>query len=315
MNLDHHGIRPTTRGGSERPHLPMGMPPGMATGTQPGAEPSMPLHAPVRGAAYVPAGRPAAMARPVRSSLVVTMLDGFSMLVPEGGPLPLPSGRARTLLMLLLLRHGRALSRSRLVAAMWPEAEPDSARNCLNVMLHRVRRALGGVATVVHTPEGYRFESGCELWLDAEQFLWHAENGRREEAAGHVATARQHYEAARGLYRADLQEEDDGDPVLAADEQALRDRHREVLDRLAAMLETEGAWHACMSLAREQLAADPCNEYAHRRLMRCHAQLGQLERAERQFRECVRVLRQRFGLAPSEETTLLYRRIASRLAA
>jgi len=247
--------------------------------------------------------------------LVVTLLDGFSMRLGDGTGLTMPVGRAGTVLKLLLLRRSRALSRARLTAALWPHAEPGSARNCLNVMLHRVRRAIGPVATVLHTPEGYRFAAEGDLWLDAEQFLHHADAGRHEDAAGHDAAARQHYQAALALYRADLQDEEDGDPVLAADEQALRDRHQEVLERLAALLEAAGDWHGCLQRARQQLAADACNERAHRRVMRCHAQLGQLERAERQYRQCVQLLRERFGLAPSEETTAVYRRAASRIVA
>jgi DNA-binding SARP family transcriptional activator len=262
--------------------------------------------APLQAAAAVP---------PAPPHLSVTLLDGFSMRADDDTELPAPAGRACTVLKLLLLRRGRALSRARLTAALWPQAEPESARNCLNVMLHRVRRALGHAATVLHTPDGYRFAARGDLWLDAEQFLWHAEHGRRDEAAGHATAARHHYQSAVALYRADLQDEDDGDPVLAGDAQALRDRHREVLERLAALLEAAGDWHACLQQARQQLAADPCNEHAHRRVMRCQAQLGQLERAERQFRHCVQLLRERFGLPPSEETTSLYRRIASRMAA
>jgi DNA-binding SARP family transcriptional activator len=151
-----------------------------------------------------------------------------------------------------------------------------------------------------------------ELWLDTEQFLLHAEMGRREEAAGRHANAAGQYEAALTLYQRDLLHEDEFEASLAADAQALRDTLSEVLERLSAMSEARSDWHGGQRAALRHLRLDPCNERAHRRLMTCYARLGQLSLAERQYRNCVGNLRRQLGLSPSDETTALYRRITAR---
>lgn len=249
------------------------------------------------------------------SALKARLLGGFSLRQADGAPLPLPPGRARTLLKLLLLRRRRALSRSRLCTLLWPHSDGDNARNCLNVLLHRLRRALGRAAGVRCSAEGYQFVAPGELWLDSEEFVRLADLGRRDEAAGHRTEACVHYEAALSLYRSDLLDSGEPDAALAGDDQLLRDRCSEALECLAMLRERAGDWHGCLRSSQRHLEIDNSNEQVHQRLMRCYARLGQVQLAERQYRRCVQVLHEQFAAAPCEETTSLYRRIAARQAA
>lgn len=249
------------------------------------------------------------------SQLTVKMLDGFR--VWQGTePLPaLPHGRVRALLKLLLLQRRRPISRARLAALFWPDADDRSARNNLHVALHRLRRALGNAARLHLGDEGYQLVTPGEAWLDTEQFVHHAEAGVREERAGRTAQALAQYEAALALYHRDLLEEGEWECSLAADAQALRDRLSEVLERLSSLREQRSDWHGCLRSARRHLQLDECNEAAHRRLMRCYSMLSQVQFAEQQYRSCVSRLRDQFGIGPSDETTALYRCIATRMQA
>ncbi len=252
------------------------------------------------------------------TSLTVRMLDGFRVWVGVEPLAELPHGRARALLKLLLLQRRRPLSRTKLCTLFWPEAEPGNARNSLNVTLHRLRRSLGAAGCVRHADEGYQLLAPGEVWLDAEQFVLHAEMGRAEEAAGRPANAIGQYEAALALYHSDLQDEGEAElasAALAHDAQALRDRLSEVLEHLAVLHEQAGEWHGCLRATLRHLGLDQCNEVAHRRVMHCYAQLGQVQLAERQYRACVSQLRQSLSVSPSPQTTALYRGIATRVAA
>lgn len=259
---------------------------------------------------------PAVPAHPLPGpAITARLLDGFEVWVGADPLAELPPGKARTLLKLLLLQRRRPLSRARLTALFWPDADAAAARNNLNVTMHRLRRALGRGDWVRHSDEGYRLLPGAEVWLDTEQFVQHAEAGRADESCGRVDAAIGRYEAAQALYRSDLLEGDENEPALAAEAQALRDRFSQVLERLASLRERAGDWHGCLRIALRHLGLDDCNEAAHRRLMLCYSKLGQVQLAERQYRSCVSALRQQFGLSPSDETTALYRRIAARMAA
>ncbi|MEY8879183.1 MAG: BTAD domain-containing putative transcriptional regulator [Leptothrix sp. (in: b-proteobacteria)] len=268
--------------------------------------------------------------------LVVRLLDGFQVWL-DGEPVhDLPHGKPRNLLMLLLLQRRRPQPRARLCSQLWPEAEAGSARNSLNVALHRLRRTLGHGDLIRHGTAGYQLVCEGGVWLDVEQFLLHAEMGQLEDSsaqAAHPADAPaaptapsastpnasnahaiSQYEAALALYRTDLFSEGEEPAALALDAQALRDRCNQVLDRLAALREQAGDWHGCLRVALRHLSVDECNEAAHRRLMRCYASLGQVQLADKQYRSCVAQLRVHMGLAPMAETVQLYRRITSRPA-
>jgi len=249
------------------------------------------------------------------TALTVKMLDGFSVWQGSAPLAGLPHGRVRTLLKLLLLQRRHPVSSARLVAACWPEADADSARNNLHVALHRLRRALGEAAQVRRADEGYQLLAPGEVWIDTEQFVRHAEAGAFAERHGQAVQAIAQYESALALYQRDLLDEGGCESALAAEANVLRDRLSLVLERLSALREQHADWHGCLRHAHRQLEIDACNEPVHRRMMLCYSRLGQLRQAERQYRQCVDVLRGQFGIGPSEETTALYRRIASRQGA
>jgi DNA-binding SARP family transcriptional activator len=210
----------------------------------------------------------------------------------------------------LLLQRRRPISRKRLCAQLWPDAEPECARNSLNVTLHQLRRALGKVNLLRHSEAGYQIFVPGEVWLDIEHFRFNADLGRAEETGGHSGAAITCYEAAAALYHADLLDDGESEPALAAECQALRDRCNEVLERLAALREQVGDLHGCLRASLRHLNQDECNEVAHQRLMRCYARLGQPQLAERQYRTCVTALRLQLGRQPGAETTALCRSIA-----
>jgi len=226
----------------------------------------------------------------------------------------IPRGKTRSLLKFLLLNRRRPVPRARLLSLFWPEADAAAARNSLNVTLHRLRKALGDPALLVYANDSYQLQTAGTTWIDTEQFAGHADEGQIAHAQGQHALAIRHFETAAALYCTDLLDDGERESALQAEAQSLRDRHNQVLERLATLHEAAGDHHACLRTALRHLQLDGCNEAAHRRLMRCYARLGQLQLAERQYRSCISTLRAQLGLSPDEGTTALYRQIARREA-
>lgn len=50
------------------------------------------------------------------------------------------------------------------------------------------------------------------------------------------------------------------------------------------------------------IALNPLNQEAHRQLMRLYAEHGQTDAAERQYRECARIIGFELGLTPDKQT-------------
>lgn len=248
-------------------------------------------------------------------AVAARLLDGFGLWV-HGEPLPeLPGGKAAALLKLLLLQRRRPLPRARLCALFWPDADEAAARNSLNVTMHRLRRLLGPDIRVQLGDDGYRLVVPGGLELDTETFERLAVDGAQAEAEGHAERALSAYEQAARLYQSDLLPDIDACAVLGTAAQTLRDQRVQVLTRLAALREAAGNLHGALCAALRLLEQDPCNEAAHRQVMRCYARLDQPQAVERQYRRCLHTLHAQLGLGPADETVRCYRALCERVAA
>jgi len=92
---------------------------------------------------------------------------GPLVLERDGLGVPLPSGRQRSLLALLVLGAGVPVSRDRLIDELWGESPPASAVSALHVHLSKLRGLLGGL--LVLEASGYALRPGG-FELDVWQF-------------------------------------------------------------------------------------------------------------------------------------------------
>jgi len=116
--------------------------------------------------------------------------------------------RLRSLLIRLALDPGRPVSASALVDAVWGDQPPAEAANALQSLVSRLRRALGGAATVGQSPTGYRLAIEPDD-VDATRFEQLARAGatamRIGEQSKAAATLRQALAMWRGSALADVE--------------------------------------------------------------------------------------------------------------
>ncbi len=182
-------------------------------------------------------------------------------------------------LLAYLALHGES-ARNTLAALLWPDAEPESARNNLRQALFKLRRAaprelIAGTltlrlapgitvdATGRPTPDGLLLE-GCD-YLDCPDF-------------------------ARWL---------DGERNRLD-----RLRHDRVAAECAA-LEEAGRFDEALRLAEDNVRRLPLEEAGHRRLIRLHYLRGDRAAALAAYGRCVESLRAELDVEPTEETRAL----------
>jgi len=128
----------------------------------------------------------------------VELCDG-ERRVAVGGP------RQSALLALLLINANRALSRDRLIDALWGSLGSPGAVKRLHVAIARLRRSLDGEGvrgeSVLRTVAGGYLLVVRPGELDAEVFQTRVEEGRRALEAGEVAHAREVLGEALELWR------------------------------------------------------------------------------------------------------------------
>jgi len=166
--------------------------------------------------------------------------------------------------------------RARLAQLLWPESEPESARNALRQRLFQLKKLLGvdvvsGGATLA-LAEGLAHDLA-----ESDSVLGEGTHDFGPELAAWLAQQR---ERRRGRLRQSLIELSD----MAA-------QARDYADAL--------------SHANELLTLEPLSEEAHRRVMQLHYLAGDRAAALLAFDRCEQVLKDEVGATPSPETMAL----------
>jgi DNA-binding SARP family transcriptional activator len=109
----------------------------------------------------------------------------------DGSPVPLRASKSRRLLAILLVHHGRVVSKDRLVEYLWPESPPTGAEHAIESHVSRLRSLLGDDLPLLARPPGYLLDIDAQS-LDSvrfEQLLAEARVSEPVRAAARAADA------------------------------------------------------------------------------------------------------------------------------
>lgn len=246
--------------------------------------------------------------------VAVHMLGAFNMTIGDL-TVKLPTSRGLSLLKYLLLHHKQNIPREVLMDIFWPDAEPETARNNLNVAIHSLRRALRTVIflpVIVFEDGAYGLEPNLQVWLDVEEFERCVKAGQRLEARNQLTAAVAEYEASISLYQGDFLEQNPYEEWTVLDRERLRVAYLDTLDRLSQIYFSQERYAACITVCQLILTRDRCREDAHCLLMCCYSRQGQFHLALRQYQICVEALRAELEVEPALETKQLYNHIRHR---
>ena len=247
--------------------------------------------------------------------VAVHMLGAFSMTIGDL-TVKLSASRGLSLLKYLLLHHNKQkVLREVLMDVFWPDAEPEIARNNLNVAIHSLRKALREIIflpVIIFEDGAYGLESNLRVWLDVEEFENCVKAGQRLEERNQLTAAVTEYESAISLYQGDFLEENPYEEWTVLTRERLRMAYLDVLDRLSQIYFNQERYAACIAVCQLILTRDPCREDAHCLLMRCYGRQEQYPLALRQYQICVEALRAELDVEPAMKTRQLYERIRRR---
>lgn len=202
-------------------------------------------------------------------------------LVHRPGSGPLSLGVRDAALLAWLALEGPT-PRARLAQLLWPESEPEAARNALRQRLFQLKKQIGvdvvsGSATLA-LAEGV----GHDLH-ESDKVLGEGSHDFGPELSAWLGQQRERR----------------------------RQRLRQSLVELCDMAAQAHDHADALSHAHELLALEPLSEEAHRRVMRLHYLAGDRAAALLAFDRCEQLLKNEVGARPGEETLALLRQIDS----
>ncbi len=253
----------------------------------------------------------------LRSTLIVYCLGVFRMYYNDWSITNFPGRKAKSVLKYLVLNHARPVGKEVLMELFWPEADPDAARNNLNVAIYSLRQmfreADPDFSYILFKDDSYQLNPDLQLWVDMEAFIEHERAGRKLAQSGERPLAIREYCIADALYQGELFEDDRYEDWISEQRHALEISHINLLDQLSEYYLQAKNYTAVEAPCRKILSIDSCHEGAHCRLMQCYSQQGQYHLALRQYHECVETLQRELGSPPSPDTLALYDQIVARV--
>jgi DNA-binding SARP family transcriptional activator len=225
------------------------------------------------------------------AALAIETLGGFRVL-REGAPVPRSewrSRKARDLLKILVVRHGRPVQRDALIEALWPGEDPVRCANRLSVALSTLRGVLDparrfGADQFVASTGGAVALDLDRVAVDLEAFLRAAVDGLALREEGHSAAAHERLLAAEAAYAGDLLEEDLYEDWAVGAREDARDVYVQVARCLAADARDAGDHDGAVRFLLRVLERDAYDEDAHLALAAAYSDAGRHGEARRAFR-------------------------------
>lgn len=226
------------------------------------------------------------------------------------------NGKGKSIFKYLITHRQHPVNKEVLMDLFWPDANPDAARNNLNVAIYGLRQTLrndhSDFSHVLFQSDNYLLNPELQVWIDVEEFSNRIRSAQKLIQQGHLGLAIQEYQAAEGLYQGEFLLEDRYEEWLLPHRQNYQDAYLGVLDQLSSYYYDIQDYAACVILCHKMLAIESCREDTHRRLMRSYCRQRQHYLALRQYHQCVEALKKELDVVPDPTTAQLYERIRHR---
>ncbi|WP_107056095.1 BTAD domain-containing putative transcriptional regulator [Streptomyces griseus] len=229
----------------------------------------------------------------------------------DGRPLLLRSARQRTVLAVLLLTPGRAVSVDALTDAVWHRDPPATARNQIAICVSALRKTFrdeAGVDGLIETLlPGYVLHRE-DHYVDVADLYESAADARAAVEAGDASEAAARFEDALALWSGPVLDGMDGS-ALSGEVGRISELRTNLTEEYAAVQLQQGRYRSVVECLRPVVGEHPLREYARAILMQAYHLSGRRSEALDCYREGRRILVAELGVEPGAELQELHRTV------
>lgn len=233
----------------------------------------------------------------------IQSLGHFSILV-NGQPLQFGArtqSKPLELLKTLIGLGGREVSETKMVEALWPDAEGDAAHRAFDTNLHRLRKLIGNDKALV-LQDGRLSLNSEIVWLDCWELETVLGNMDKLLRLEHDINVVHQADRILSLYRGLLLEDDDDKPFLIPLRERIHRRFLRQMDAIGRHWEVLNQWQIAIDYYQKVLDIDPVAEIFYQRLMVAYRQTGSHAEIVTTYQRCKNVLNSVLEIEPSPVT-------------
>lgn len=224
-------------------------------------------------------------------SVILRLLGPMSLEI-DGRSVAVARPQVRQAITALASAAGRSASADVLIEELWPDALPVNPRKSLNVVMSRLRAALGpDDQHLVTVGDGYRLDA---VDLDLEAFIDKIDTGRHTSGRAALTALTEALAMWRGTPLTDLH-----GPSGVSRRSSLAEHRWFAITRLTELLIEEGHEDRAAALALAHVGEQPARERLVLACARALAHEGRKSEALRVLQRCAAVLRDEQGIEPS----------------
>ncbi|MFN8494533.1 MAG: BTAD domain-containing putative transcriptional regulator [Caldilineaceae bacterium] len=245
-------------------------------------------------------------------TLQIRLFGGFQLIYQDALVSKLSRPRFQSLLAYLLIYRDRVHKRQSLALHFWSEApSAKQAQTNLRALLTTLLDdfpEIKNFLVIDHKTLQWRMDSS--FTLDLVEFEQFSNDAEQCERAGDVAGASEALKKAIDLYTGDLLPEVYDDWILTA-QNALRDQYIFCLEKLVALMKSQGDCTAAVQYVKRWLRHDALSEAAYYQLMELYCLQGDPTNAVRVYQTCQEILQNELQVEPGPALQALYARLTS----
>lgn len=248
---------------------------------------------------------------PLQSTLTTYQISLLGELSIRQGQFQLRphTQREQELLGYLLLNYPRPIKREKLCAALWPGIDAESARNRLNVLIHRMRKGSckdQGVADwLVYDSKlnAYHLSTPDPIQIDVHEYqnLLAELKTQQDQPEINIQICKKIVE----LHQGELLEGIEHSEWIDRQRLDIQEKLQSIILRLADYFLKKNIYAQAIYYCRRGVDLDPCLEAIQQRLIFALALNGDREAAIRAYRRFEQTRIQEFVLAPSASSKAL----------
>ena len=195
----------------------------------------------------------------------------------------------------------------------WPYSSSESARNCLNVTLHNIRKSFSSYKStddlIVFSNDCYYINPEVPIWVDSKQLRHHWTQALIHERSLSLENSKTELEQALQYYNGDFLQDYIYEEWTSLERENLKEIYLAILDKLSSYYVQHDQLLTSAEFCNRILAKDPCREDIHRRLIDTYDKLDQRDMAVKQFEKCRKILKTELEIDPSSSTLSLIKSI------